>query len=134
MSDSYTRVEHVMVPDPQRIDGLASVAAAITAMRENRISSLVVDKRHASDEYGLVVVSDIANQVIGRNRAPERTNIYEIMSKPTLTVDVNMDIKYAIRLLGRFGVSRSLVTQDGELVGIVTLRDMVLRYLGPGSR
>jgi signal-transduction protein with cAMP-binding, CBS, and nucleotidyltransferase domain len=129
MSGGYTRVRTVMVPDPKQIDGLATVAAAIDLMREHQISSLVVDRRHEGDEYGLVVVSDIAGEVIARNRAPERTNVYEIMSKPVLSVDADMDVKYAVRLLDRFGVSRALVTEDGRLVGVVTMRDMVLRYL-----
>ena len=128
---SYTPVRQVMVPETKVIDGLATVDEAIEMMRAHHISSLVVDRRHEGDEYGLVVVSDIASRVIAEDRAPERTNVYEIMSKPVLTVNVNMDIKYAIRLLDRFGLSRALVTDHGDLTGIVTLRDMVLRYVAP---
>ncbi|MBT5660430.1 MAG: histidine kinase, partial [Rhodospirillaceae bacterium] len=40
-----------------------------------------------------------------------------------------MDIKYAIRLLGRFRLSRALVTDKGEAVGLVSMRDMVLRFM-----
>ncbi len=50
------------------------------------------------------------------------------MSK-RLTLASGMDIKYAIRLLTRFGISRAIVVNSGrQLGGIVTLRDMVLRY------
>jgi CBS domain-containing protein len=52
------------------------------------------------------------------------------MSKPVITVDSEMDIKYAIRLLARFGLSRALVEEKDKLIGIVTLRDMVFRYMG----
>ncbi len=128
---SYTSVRQVMEPETKVIDGLATVAEAIELMRAHHISSLVVDRRHEGDEYGLVVVGDIANRVIAQDRAPERTNIYEIMTKPVLTVNVNMDIKYAIRLLDRFQLSRALVTDHGDLAGIVTLRDMVLHYIAP---
>ena len=64
-------------------------------------------------------------------RAADRISVYEIMSKPVLVVEAEMDIKYAIRMLVRFGLSRALVTEAGKLVGIVTMRDMVLRFL-PG--
>ena len=103
-------------------------------MRNNSISSLVIDRRDERDEFGLVVVSDIAEKVIAQGRSLARTNVYEIMSKPVLTVDGAMDIKYALRLLGRFGLSRALVTDDGALVGIVTMRDMVFRYLEPPAK
>ena len=129
----FTRVREVMTPSPTVIDGLATVAEAIELMREKGISSLVIDRRHEGDEYGLVVVTDIAKKVVAEDHAPERTNVYEVMTKPVLTVDCEMDIKYAIRLLARFGISRALVTRDGTLAGIVTMRDMVLRYMGTGE-
>ena len=130
---NYTSVQDVMTPSPKVIDGLATVEEAIALMRDRQISSLVIDRRHKGDEYGLVVVSDIANKVIGQDRSPKRTSVYQIMNKPVQTVDCEMDIKYAIRLLDRFGISRALVTESGNLVGLVTLRDMVLRYMAPDA-
>ena len=127
--NTRTNVGEVMTPSPRVIDGLATVREAVELMRNNSISSLVIDRRDERDEFGLVVVSDIAEKVIAQGRSLARTNVYEIMSKPVLTVDGAMDIKYALRLLGRFGLSRALVTDGGALVGIVTMRDMVLRYL-----
>ena len=126
---THTRVREVMTPAPHVVDGLSNVGDAIALMRARQVSSLVVDRRHDGDEYGIVVVHDIAQKVIGMDKSPYRTTIYEVMSKPVLTVDCEMDIKYAIRLLARFGLSRSLVTEGGELVGIVTMRDMVFRYI-----
>jgi CBS domain-containing protein len=125
----YVAAGEAMTPSVQTIDGLASVQEAIDLMREHGISSLVIDRRHDGDEYGLLLVTDIATKLIAENRSPERTNVYEIMSKPVLTVNRDMDIKYVIRLLARFGVSRALVTNHDELVGMVTLRDLVLRYM-----
>ncbi len=130
---SFTPVRAVMTADPQVVDGLATVSQAVALMRRHDVSSLVIDKRHEGDEYGIVVVHDIAEKVIGADRSPDRTAVYEIMSKPVLTVDAEMDIKYAVRLLARVGLSRSLVTEGGKLIGIVTLRDMALRYLGDGE-
>lgn len=126
---NYVTVGDVLTPSVQSIDGLATVQEAIELMRTHRISSLVIDRRYDGDEYGLLVVSDIATKLIANDRSPDRTNVYEIMSKPVLTVNHDMDIKYAIRLLSRFGVSRALVTDDGHVAGIITLRDLVLRYL-----
>ena len=124
----YTRVRAVMTPSPQVIDGLASVREAIERMRDAGVSSLVIDRRFDGDEYGMLSVHDIAGEVIGKDRSPERTSVYEIMSKPVLAVDVEMDVKYAIRLLTRFRLTRALVTERGQMVGIVTLRDMAIRF------
>ena len=129
----YVKVEDVMTGNPHVIDGLATVRNAIDLMREHHVSSLVIERRHDGDEYGVVTVGDIAAHVASKDRAPERTSVYEIMSKPVLTVDVTMDIKYAIRMLTRFKLTRALVTRQGEMVGIVTLRDMVVRYTSNGT-
>ena len=53
------------------------------------------------------------------------------MTKPVLTVDAEMNVKYAVRLMSRFGLSRAVVTEGREPVGLVTLRDIVL---GHGSK
>jgi len=125
---SYIRVREVMTPSPRVIDGLATVREAVELMRKHHVSSLVIERRHDGDEYGMVTVHDVAGKVIGQDRSQDRMNVYEIMSKPLLSVDLDMDIKYAIRILTRFQLSRALGTEKGSMVGIVTLRDMTIRY------
>ncbi|MCH7555224.1 MAG: CBS domain-containing protein [Proteobacteria bacterium] len=127
--NGYTRVRTMMRPSPGIIDGLASVQEALEIMRRDNVGALIIDRRDEGDEYGIIVLSDIAAKVIAENRAPERTSVYEVMSKPVLAVNADMDIKYAIRLLSRFDLSRALVTDDGLLVGLVSLREMVFRYV-----
>lgn len=130
----HVTVRDVMTESPYVVDGLATVREAIDLMSQHRVSSLVVDRRHEHDEYGLIVVHDIAELVINPNRSPDRTNVYEVMSKPVLSLDAAMDIKYAVRLLARFALSRALVLERGELIGIVTLRDLVLRYVAATAK
>ncbi len=128
-NETHIRVGEVMQRQVHTVDPMTTVREALQAMAEHKVSSLVIERRDKTDELGLVVVSDIAREVIAANKSPDRVNIYEIMSKPVLTLDEDMHIKFGIRLLHRFGLSRGLVTDhDRNLVGIVTLRDMVLRY------
>ena len=125
--DRSIRVSDVMGSQVAAIDGLATVAEAMAMMQRLQISSLVVNRRRDDDELGLIVISDVAREVIARNRAPERVNVYEIMSKPALTVRTGMLARYAVRLLVKFRVSRALVVDDdGSPLGLVTLRDLVL--------
>lgn len=130
MTDSDPmRVRDLMVEELHTIDGLATVADAVMLMKRRRVSSLVVNRRNEDDELGLVVVADIARGVIADNRAPERVNVYEVMSKPLLTLPEEMLAKYAVRLLTRFELSRAVVIDhDRNAVGIVTLRDLIMGY------
>ena len=121
------RVSDIMQTEVHAVDGLATVSEAMSLMHRNRVSSLVVPRRDGDDEFGLIVVSDIARRVIAKNRAPERVNVYEVMSKPVLTLPSEMQARYAVRLLVRFAVSRAVVVDhDRNPVGIATLRDLVL--------
>jgi CBS domain-containing protein len=130
MSDNpHVQVSEVMTTTIERISPLDTVAHAMEVMGRAKVSSLVVDRRDDRDEYGILVVSDIARDVIGENRAAERVNVYEIMSKPVISLPQSMDIRNAVRLLVRFGISRALVVDDQRHpIGIVTLRDLVLRH------
>ena len=127
--NSPIRIRDLMVDELHTIDGLATVADAMALMKRHGVSSLVVNRRNEDDELGLVVVADIARGVIADNRAPERVNVYEIMSKPLLTLRENMLAKYAVRLLVRFELSRAVVVDhERNAVGMVTLRDLIMGY------
>ena len=127
--NDLVRVGDLMIAELHSIEGLATVAEAISLMRQHNVNSLSVNRRDDTDEVGLLLVSDIAAKVIALNRAPERVNVYEIMSKPVLTLPPDMLVRYAIRLLVRFEVSRAIVVDnDRNPLGLVTLRDLVMGH------
>ena len=128
------RVGEMMTADPATIDGMATVNEALAIMRERNISSLVVRRRDADDEYGLLVISDIARGISTSNRPVSRIQVYEIMQKPAPAVDSDMKLKYAIRFMTRFGISHCVVLRGRELAGIVSLRDMTIRFLDKGEQ
>ncbi|CCQ75556.1 CBS domain-containing protein [Magnetospira sp. QH-2] len=122
------RVTDVMTHSIHKIARTATVQDAIDMMRGHTTGSLAVERRDKNDEYGLISVSDIAAKVMAEDRSPDRVNVYEVMSKPVITVHGDMDIRYAMRLLTKFHVSRAMVLDEKrEPMGIVTLRDMVFR-------
>ena len=124
------RVRDVMTHSIRKIGRMDTVAQAIQAMREAGVSSLLVERRDPADEFGVIAISDIAREVIAKDRPASRVNVYEVMTKPVLTLPADMQIKYAVRLLVNFRVSRAPVVDDSRLpIGIVTLRDMVLRHV-----
>jgi len=126
-ADRRVAVRDVMKLKYDIVDGMMSVEEALKAMKHLDNKSLIVKKRDQYDEYGMVLISDIARQVLAYDRSPKRVNIYEVMSKPVVTVDPEMDIRYAARLFDRFGLSRAPVVENGEVVGIVSFTDMVLK-------
>ncbi|VAW76487.1 hypothetical protein MNBD_GAMMA15-1619 [hydrothermal vent metagenome] len=128
MSDrKVVRVRDVMKSSFDMINGRMTVDDALKAMQHVETKCLIVDKRHDDDEYGMVLLSDIAKQVLACDRSPERVNIYEIMSKPVMSVSSDMDIRYCARMFEQFGLSRAPVIDDKKVVGVVSFTDMVLK-------
>ncbi|MCP4009665.1 MAG: CBS domain-containing protein [Proteobacteria bacterium] len=126
---SYISVRDVMKTSFDMVDGMDTVQTALQKMQHVQNKCLIVKKRDKCDEVGMLLISDIGRHVLAKNRSPERVNVYEIMAKPVVSVDVNMNIKYCARLFNRFSLSRAPVMENGEVVGIVSFTDLVLKGL-----
>jgi CBS domain-containing protein len=95
-------------------------------MKALKTSVLIVNKRHDDDEYGLINSGDIARHVLAKDRAPERVNVYEIMSKPVISVHPDMDIRYCSRLFADYNLVRAPVIANREVIGMVSPNSLVL--------
>lgn len=123
------RVADVMKREFDVMDGNLTVAQALLSMKYPDTRTMIVARRDPDDEHGIVLLSDIAKKVLGPDRSPDRVNLYEIMTKPVLGVDPDMNIRYCARLLERFGIMRAPVIAHREVIGIVSYHDLVLRGL-----
>jgi len=122
------RVQEVMNTRFIRVERLETVAEAVRRLKQEEARCMIVNKRNEDDEYGIVLLSDIAKKVIAPNRSPHRINVYEIMSKPVVAVSAKMNIRYAARMFEHFGLTLAPVTDsDGEIVGMVSYTDIVLQ-------
>ena len=120
------RVKDVMKTDFGTIDGIATVDDALKKMKSLKTAVLIVNKRHEDDEYGLITSGDIARHVLAKDRAPNRVNVYEIMSKPVISVHPDMDIRYCSRLFADYDLVRAPVIENRTVVGIVSPNSLVL--------
>lgn len=123
------RVRDVMTHGFKIMDGRATVAEGLRAMKDSDVRALIVDQRHADDAYGIVLLSDMAKNVLAQNRSPKRVSLYEIMSKPVIWVEPDMDIRYCARLFDNFGLAVAPVIEDGKVIGIVSYHEIVLNGL-----
>jgi predicted transcriptional regulator len=133
-SKPLIRVRDVMKHEFDLVEGMATVARALETMQHVETKTLIVKPRDENDEIGIVALSDISREVLAKDRAPDRVNIYEIMVKPAFSVHPDMDIRYCARLFDRFHLSRAPVVKDREVLGIVSLTDLVLKGLLSGHR
>lgn len=127
--EKMIRVRDVMKSEVAIVDGMLTVTEALRSMKHPGTRTLIVDKRHEGDEFGVVMFGDIAKKVVARDLSPDRVNIYEIMTKPVISVNPDMDIRYCTRLFDAFGLSRAPVIENQEIIGLVSYTDIVLNGL-----
>lgn len=95
-------------------------------MKMLKTAVLIVNKRNDNDEYGMITSGDIARHVLARDRAPDRVNVYEIMSKPVISVHPDMDIRYCSRLFANYNLVRAPVLENNKVIGMVSPNSLVL--------
>jgi CBS domain-containing protein len=121
------KAQDLMHKGVETIDGSVTVAQALKKMREKKVSSLIVNRRDVGDAWGIVTKKDIVTKVV--DPGPSRRNlsgtkVYEIMSKPMVTVSPGLAIKYCIRLMAKAGVTRAPVFDGKEIIGILSFTDV----------
>ncbi|MBF0259962.1 MAG: CBS domain-containing protein [Desulfamplus sp.] len=108
------------------IDGMSTAKEAAAKMRSEKVYSLLVNKRYADDAWGILVYQDFIKGVIIPGRSSSDVHVYEIMTKPVITVPADMDIRYVARLIYGAGIRRAPVEEGGKLIGMISLASLVL--------
>ncbi|MCB1703093.1 MAG: CBS domain-containing protein [Pseudomonadales bacterium] len=129
MQKRIIKARDVMHSEHLELDGLATVEEALNAMKVANASVVIVKKRHEHDAYGILLLSDIAKKVLAKDRAAGRVNVYEIMSKPVISLDPDMDVRHCARMFERFGLSSVPVIENGKVLGIVSYSELVFKGL-----
>ena len=126
---NWGTVRECMSTKVTEIDGRTDVLTAMKVMKKVGSTSLIVQRRDEHDEYGMLLFSDIAKQVIAKNRAPERVSAYEIMAKPVLMVRPDMKVRYCARFFEKFRISHAPVQEGGTVIGMVSYYRLMLHGL-----
>jgi predicted transcriptional regulator len=130
---NIVRVKDVMKKSFVLMDGLSTVEEAINIMLKENEDAVFISRRNDNDEFGIVVLRDIAQKVLASNKSPERINLYEIMTKPVMGVDPEMNVRYCARVFSRFGLATAPVIKDDEIQGVITYKELVLKNYFTGS-
>lgn len=118
-------VKDIMLREVVTVSTFATIREAMRVMKQNKVKSLVVEKRDAHDAYGIITYTNILKTIVAEEGDIDLVNVYDICAKPALTISRELDVKHAARLMVNIGVRRLLVTSSNELAGIVTMSDIV---------
>ncbi|WP_200763670.1 CBS domain-containing protein [Nitrosophilus alvini] len=118
-------VKEIMKKEVATISPLASLKEALQKMKDLKVKSLVVEKVKKSDAYGIITYSDIIKAIIAEEGGIDLFNVYDIYSKPVITISEEIDVKYAAQMMIKYHVRRLLITNGEEIRGILSMSDML---------
>ena len=121
----YVQVKEVASKNIFFVDGLDTVKDATDLMKKHNIEAIFVNKRSKADAYGIVTISDVIKEVVVKNRKQEDVSVYEIMTKPTIAVPADMNIKYVPRMLVNASIHVAPIEEDGNYIGMVHLKQLI---------
>ncbi len=119
-------VKSFMVPREKFItverDTDAQTAARI--MRDRGIGSLFV--ANGKEVIGILTDTDMVRRVVAAGVDTHKTTVEQIMSAPILTIEENKTLLDANDLMAQTHLRHLGVTKDGKLVGMISVRDLVV--------
>jgi len=117
------KVEDVMVEGVVTVDADTSVMKAVKLMNENEIGCLIVTRRGRA--VGIITERDLLKRVIAKSKNPKKIRVREIMTKPLIAGQPNMDLEEATKLMFKMKIKKlPVVEQHGRLLGLITLTDV----------
>lgn len=106
------------------VDPDATLSDVVRTMQTEQVGSVIVAS--AAEPLGLVTDRDLAFEVLAENSVTRDTPVAEIVSDDLLTVPADAGVYDLVDLMSTKGVRRLPVVDDGDLVGIVSLSDVVV--------
>jgi CBS domain-containing protein len=115
-----------MTKHPKTVGSGTSVASAAKTMRAARVGSLLVKK--GKQLVGIVTDTDIVRRAVATSKPLGKLTVEKIMTTPICTIEGSQTVDDAQDVMGELGVRHLGVTKDGEIIGVVSVRDLLLFY------
>lgn len=119
-------VEKIMKKQPKTVGPGLSIVSAAKKMKAERVGSLFVKK--GKKLVGIVTDTDIVRRAVSTNKPLAKLTVEKIMTTPICTIEGSQSVDDAQDMMADLGVRHLAVTKAGEIVGVVSVRDLLLFY------
>jgi signal-transduction protein with cAMP-binding, CBS, and nucleotidyltransferase domain len=116
----------IMSKKPKSVVPSLSIVSAAKKMKAARVGSLLVKK--GKKLIGIVTDTDIVRRAVSINKPLGKMTVERIMTSPICTIEGSQTVDDAQDMMADLGVRHLAVTQAGEIVGVVSVRDVLMFY------
>ncbi|MEK9139959.1 MAG: CBS domain-containing protein [Nitrospirota bacterium] len=119
-------VAKIMNKNPKSVGPKTSIASAAKTMRTARVGSLFVKK--GKRLVGVVTDTDIVRRAVATGKPLGKLTVEKIMTTPICTIEGSQSVDDALDLMGDLAVRHLGVTASGEIIGVISVRDLLVFY------
>jgi CBS domain-containing protein len=121
----------MMSRDLRTIGPDATLAEAARMMRDARIGALLV--KDDQSYVGVVSETDLVRKGMACNLDPAHERVDAVMSSPVISIEIDRSAHEASDLMAVKAIRHLAVSQDGQIVGIISVRDLLRYFKNWGS-
>ncbi|MFQ5450616.1 MAG: cyclic nucleotide-binding/CBS domain-containing protein [Nitrospinaceae bacterium] len=114
------------------IDSQSSVQEAAKFMHDKKVGSLLVKEK--GEFVGIVTETDLTRQVLAQGLNPESTTVASVMKAPISTLDRARRVEEANTFMAQKKIRHLGVTENGQIVGMISVKDLVSYFANPRLR
>jgi CBS domain-containing protein len=108
------------------VDADDVVEDAARLMHLNQVGSILVSERKERGKpIGIFTEWDLLSRVVAKGKDASKTRVREVMSSPVISIDASSPISDALRMMIKRGIRRLAVLEDGVLIGVVGLTQLI---------
>ena len=119
-------VIQVMRRELKQVRHDAVVRDAAKRMRDEKVSSLLVEKNN--ELVGIITDTDVVRRAVAEGSDLMKTAVHTIMTSPIASIESLRTVQDAHDMMGDLGVRHLGVTEKGKLVGMVSVRDLLVYF------
>jgi len=117
-------VKDVMTSPVVTVDEEAPSNKIAKLMDENNLGCVIITNK-AKKPVGIITERDLVKRVLSKNVVPDTIKAKEIMTSPLVTIEPEATISEAARRMNRLDIRRLGVVYKGNLVGLISSRDVL---------
>lgn len=119
VGDLMSREIRTIAPD-------TTLREASRLMGKYNVGSLLV--RGGGEYLGILTDTDLARKGLAQGVNPEKDKVQSFMSSPIITIDIHRLVEEARAIMKGKGIRHLAVTEEGKIVGIISLGDLIRYY------
>ena len=120
-------IADIMTQTVQILERTNTVADAIVQMQTHGLRSLIVERPAIKMPYGILTERDIVYKVFARGLDPARVRVQDIMRQPCISLEPHLSLREAALIMSDSGIQRAPVIHNDELLGILSVTDLVMK-------